>query len=113
MNINKKYNPHYNRYEYTTSNGIIHNINDQPAIEYDFNGRKEWLQYGQLHRDNDLPAIIDPLYSMWFQHGIAIKYKAYDCDYYYYWYQNKWRWVPSEIEDYADIIQYIQLQINF
>jgi hypothetical protein len=39
-------------------NGEIHRDNDLPAI-IRWNGEKIWYQNGEIHRDNDLPAIIN------------------------------------------------------
>ena len=38
-------------------NGQLHRDNDLPAIIY-ANGEKVWYQNDQIHRDNDLPAVI-------------------------------------------------------
>ena len=38
-------------------NGQLHRDNDLPAIIYE-NGERVWYQNGLLHRDNDLPACI-------------------------------------------------------
>ena len=40
---------------YMLPNGERHNY-EVPSINSD--GTQEWYQHGQLHRDNDLPAII-------------------------------------------------------
>jgi hypothetical protein len=49
--------------------GEIHRDNDLPAIEW-YDGSKEWFINGKLHRDNDQPAVE---YSngnkMWYQGG--------------------------------------------
>ena len=50
-------------------NGQIHRDNDKPAIIRE-DGSKHWYQNGQLHRDNDLPAIIwDDGTQFWYKHG--------------------------------------------
>lgn len=41
---------------------------DQPAIIWS-DGRKEWYDNGYLHRDNDLPAIVNGNHKEWCQHG--------------------------------------------
>jgi len=35
-------------------NGQLHRDNDKPAVIYSNNGKKEWYQNGKLHRNNDL-----------------------------------------------------------
>ncbi len=51
-------------------NGLLHRDNDLPAI-IEANGTKQWYQNGLKHRDNDLPAMI---YSdgskCWFQNDL-------------------------------------------
>jgi hypothetical protein len=39
-----------------TNTDMLHRDNGLPAMEYT-NGNKEWYQDGELHCDNDLPAI--------------------------------------------------------
>jgi hypothetical protein len=62
------------RYEETNNvrwylNGQLHRDNDLPAIEWN-DGDKYWYQHGQLHRENDLPAyIIIGGNKYWYQHG--------------------------------------------
>jgi antitoxin component YwqK of YwqJK toxin-antitoxin module len=53
--------------------GQLHRENDLPAIEHS-NGDKEWWINGELHRDNDLPAIeyIHGLKS-WYKNGKFIR----------------------------------------
>ena len=36
--------------------GELHRENDKPAVEYPY-GTKEWWYKGQLHRENDKPAV--------------------------------------------------------
>lgn len=38
-------------------NGLIHRDNDLPAV-VNANGTQKWFQYGKIHRDNDKPATI-------------------------------------------------------
>ncbi len=44
--------------EYRNSKGELHRDNDMPTI-IDANGNQLWYQNGKRHRDNDMPAIID------------------------------------------------------
>ena len=49
-------------------NGNLHSFDDLPAREYW--GNKEWYYHGELHRDNDLPALISTRGDKeWYQHG--------------------------------------------
>src|ERR1700722_5431120 len=53
--------------KYTLPNGDVHTFDD-PCIYSD--GTKEWYQNGNLHRDNDQPAIICPNGDReWYQNG--------------------------------------------
>ena len=50
-------------------NGKLHRDDDLPAI-VNANGSNQWYQNGKLHRDNDLPAIVWENGSKeWFRHG--------------------------------------------
>ena len=50
-------------------NGQLHRDDDLPAI-VNANGSNQWYQNGKLHRDNDLPAIVWENGSKeWFRHG--------------------------------------------
>ena len=40
-------------------NGELHRDNDKPAIIWS-NGQKEWYKNGKRHRDGDKPAVINP-----------------------------------------------------
>jgi hypothetical protein len=52
------------------SAGQLHRDNDQPAIIYS-DGSKKWYQNGKLHRDNDQPAIIFADGSkIWYKNGL-------------------------------------------
>jgi antitoxin component YwqK of YwqJK toxin-antitoxin module len=54
-------------------NGQLHRDNDLPAVIY-ANGEKEWYQNGQLHRDNDLPTVVLPSGTkLWYQNGKFIR----------------------------------------
>ena len=56
------------RYEWF-KNGLLHRDNDLPAI-IDHIGNKEWYYNGVLHRDNDLPAVITYNgYKAWYVNG--------------------------------------------
>ena len=50
-------------------NGEIHRDNDLPAITY-HNGDLFWCQNGRIHRDNDLPAAILNGNQFWYQNGL-------------------------------------------
>ena len=53
--------------------GQIHRDNDLPAI-IRADGYKAWYQNGKLHRDNDKPAVIGAAgYQHWYQNGNFIK----------------------------------------
>ena len=56
-------------------NGEIHRDNDLPAIEYS-GGTKAWYKNGKRHRDDDLPAIerADG-YKEWWVDGKFIRVK--------------------------------------
>ena len=50
-------------------NGELHRDNDLPAVILS-NGTQFWYQNGKLHRDNDLPAIIYPSgHQIWYKNG--------------------------------------------
>lgn len=50
-------------------NGKLHRDDDLPAI-VNANGSNQWYQNGKLHRDNDLPAIVwENGSNEWFRHG--------------------------------------------
>ena len=54
--------------------GKLHRDNDLPAI-IDSKGNKLWYQYGKLHRENNLPAIIYVNNNMeWYYDGLKINY---------------------------------------
>lgn len=43
----------------TLKNGILHSLNDEPAIVYPtLESHRAWFKDGKLHRDNDQPAEI-------------------------------------------------------
>jgi hypothetical protein len=46
----------YGNKRWFNEDGELHRDNDLPAIEQQANGDKHWYANGQLHRDNDLPA---------------------------------------------------------
>lgn len=48
--------------------GELHRDNDQPAL-YHADGSIAWYQHGKLHRDNDLPALISHHGRGWYQRG--------------------------------------------
>lgn len=49
--------------------GELHRDNDLPAVIH-INGTQKWYQNGKLHRNNDLPAIIyADGQEVWFQNG--------------------------------------------
>ena len=57
------------------SEGQLHRDNDLPAV-ITLNGYHAWWQNGKCHRDNDLPAVIDINgYCVWYQHDGKIKEK--------------------------------------
>ena len=39
-------------------NGEVHRDEDQPAVIY-ADGSEYWYQHGKIHRDNDQPAVIN------------------------------------------------------
>lgn len=51
--------------------GIIHSLNDEPAIEY--SNKKLWYYGGLIHRDDDKPAIImknsNGISNSWYKNG--------------------------------------------
>ena len=55
--------------------GNLHRDNDEPAIIH-ANGDQEWWRYGQLHRDNGGPAIIrhDGIRE-WYRDGVLVWYE--------------------------------------
>jgi hypothetical protein len=70
--------------------GQIHRDDDKPAIEDISNSHTEWYQYGKPHRDGDKPAYIcDDRYE-WYQYGKLHRdgdKPAYICDDHNMWYQ--------------------------
>jgi CRISPR/Cas system CMR-associated protein Cmr5 small subunit len=60
----------YGNKEWYNASGELHRDNDLPAIEYK-SGDKEWYVNGKYHRDNDLPAIEYPGGSKeWYVNGL-------------------------------------------
>ena len=58
---------------YHYKHGELHRDNDLPAIVY-LHGGKQWWQNGERHRDNDLPAIVWANGDKeWYQNGKCIK----------------------------------------
>jgi len=56
----------------TTLFGRLHSIYDEPSIVYD-NETRLWHKNGDLHRDGDLPAVVnesEDYYYEWFQNGL-------------------------------------------
>lgn len=56
----------------TTLFGRLHSVYDEPSIVYD-NGTMLWHKNDNLHRDDDLPAIVndsEDYYYEWFQNGL-------------------------------------------
>jgi hypothetical protein len=50
-------------------NGQLHRDNDLPAVIYE-DGQQRWFQFGELHRDGDQPADIHPNGAKyWYQRG--------------------------------------------
>lgn len=51
--------------------GIIHSLNDEPAIEY--NNKKMWYYAGLIHRNDDKPAIVIEnnigINNTWYKNG--------------------------------------------
>jgi antitoxin component YwqK of YwqJK toxin-antitoxin module len=55
--------------KWNNSAGQLHRDNDQPAV-INVNGSKYWYRNGQLHRDNDQPATIDSNGTKeWYKNG--------------------------------------------
>jgi hypothetical protein len=54
-------------------NGMLHRNGELPAIIetdlYDDSVIKEWYQYDKRHRDNDKPAYVTQYTKMWYKHG--------------------------------------------
>jgi hypothetical protein len=48
--------------------GKFHSFNDQPAVIWT-NGTQWWYHHGEIHRDNDRPAIVNYGTQDWVQHG--------------------------------------------
>jgi hypothetical protein len=54
--------------------GELHRNNDKPAVIY-ANGDQEWYQHDNCHRDDDKPAVICINSSRcWFQNNIQYKH---------------------------------------
>ena len=52
---------------YILPNGQLHNYEAPSIISY---GARQWWQYGELHRDDDLPAVIrSDGTQFWYLHG--------------------------------------------
>jgi hypothetical protein len=59
----------------TYRNGKYHSFDDKPAKVTKYG--RAWYQYDELHRDNDLPALIYYDGSQeWYQHGKIIRYNG-------------------------------------
>ena len=59
------------------SEGQIHRDGDLPAI-IESDGYCAWYQNGLRHRDNNLPAVIWPdNFCDWYIHGVCIKFEDY------------------------------------
>jgi hypothetical protein len=56
------------RFQIWYNHGLVHRENDMPAIVDD--AGNYWYQYGKLHRDNDQPAIEMVSHEAWYQHGL-------------------------------------------
>lgn len=54
-------------------NGELHRDNDLPAIEY-VDGTKCWYQNGKLHRDNNDLPVIENVYGekFWYKNGFIL-----------------------------------------
>jgi hypothetical protein len=51
------------------ADGMLHRDNDLPAV---VEGKYEqWYCHGRLHRDGDLPAEVNPYYKLWWKHGLC------------------------------------------
>jgi hypothetical protein len=48
---------------------VLHNENDMPASINFSTNKKKWYYKGLLHRNEDLPAIVDSNTEMWYQFG--------------------------------------------
>ena len=86
-------------------NHKYHNVGDLPACIYtDTTGTKfsEWYKHGQLHRDNDMPAVIKTAYKEWYQNGKLHRdnnMPAIMCDDgRQYWYFNGKQYIPMYVE---------------
>lgn len=58
-------------HEWRDANGDLHRDDDKPAVIDPVYGWCSWFQRGQLHRDDDKPAHVDELAGLaeWYQHG--------------------------------------------
>lgn len=59
----------------TYLNGARHSFNDKPAYQQTNGDTQKWYKCGVLHRDNDLPAIIevsdiDSVMFCWYKNGV-------------------------------------------
>ena len=56
---------------------ILHNIKDKPAIVSPF-GMLMWYSHGQLHRDGDLPAVLNEKEDSWTHYKYGLKHRDGD-----------------------------------
>jgi antitoxin component YwqK of YwqJK toxin-antitoxin module len=60
-----------NGIEYWYKNGQLHRDNDLPAVISSKGSYESWYKNGNLHRDNDLPAVMSlkSAYRCWYKNG--------------------------------------------
>ena len=61
---------HEDKYGDTFKNGLRHSYDDKPSVERYYDNYRSWHCDGELHRDNDLPAIVCNDYKEWRIHGM-------------------------------------------
>jgi len=63
----------YGNQRWVNKDGQLHRENDLPAVIFE-DGSKSWFKNGKLHRDNDLPVIIYLNgYKEWWVNGKQIR----------------------------------------
>ena len=79
-------------------NGLLHRDNDLPTV-IESNGDQFWYQHNLLHRDNDLPAIIlNDGTQYWYQHNLLHRDNDLPAVIWWdgdqFWYKNGIKYIP-------------------
>lgn len=60
----------YNCVEKWHKNGQLHRDDDKPAVDGGWRGGRMWYKNGQLHRDSDEPSVVTGNTSKWYKNGL-------------------------------------------